>query len=137
MAAREANTAVLVEAAARRGYAEATKESPGYPMSRDWERLPPEWQDHWLRIAAAMLETDVNAELYWREDVWKAKDRALFVGGLCVGSVMHRPISPNGIGHTWLAWLMTDEYGASIGSFLTEQEAKDALADAAVKELGK
>jgi hypothetical protein len=76
-----------------------------------------------------------SARLYWRDDAWGNSDRALFVGGLYVGSVMHTPTNPNRVGQTWRAWLMTDDDGVSVGWFPMEQEAKDALADAAVKEL--
>jgi hypothetical protein len=76
-----------------------------------------------------------NARLYWRDDSFGNTAMALYVGGLCIGYVM--PISKNPLRaeRPWRVWLMTNEEGGSLGWHKTEQEAKDALVDAAVKEL--
>lgn len=75
--------------------------------------------------------------VYWRTDAFGMKDRALFVGGLHVGSIMHHHTgrSASYPDQTWRAWIMTDDDGKAVGWFSTEQEAKDALVDAAVKEI--
>lgn len=80
--------------------------------------------------------------LYWRTDDYGKDGRALYVGGLQIGTIMYIPkmYAVGGIERVnekpWRAWLMTDSDGMSVGWFLTEQEAKDALADAAVREIG-
>lgn len=80
--------------------------------------------------------------LYWHTDDYGKVGRALHVGGLQVGTIMHSPkmYGPGRVERVnekpWRAWLMTDSDGKSVGWFLTEQEAKDALVDAAVKEIG-
>jgi hypothetical protein len=73
--------------------------------------------------------------LCWRPDCFGKPGRALFVGGLNVGSIMYHKRDERD--DPWRAWLMTDEDGNEIGWYLTEREAKYALVDAAVKELCK
>ena len=77
-----------------------------------------------------------NARLYWRSDEFGRPDQALYIGALCIGTLMKwdHPTHP---GTPWRAWLMIDEDGASFGWFETKERAMGALVDAAVKELGK
>lgn len=73
--------------------------------------------------------------LYWRDDPYGHKKNALCIGTIYVGDVnehWHTAASKQ-----WLAWLMADCDGQEVGRFATEQEAKDALVGAALKELGK
>jgi hypothetical protein len=78
-----------------------------------------------------------NARLYWRDDSYGKKDRALFIGGLCIGHIMQWTGKDSPKAGEWRAWIMTDDDGRHLGWHPTEQEAKDALVDEAVKELCK
>lgn len=73
-----------------------------------------------------------EVSMYWRPDCFGRAERALYVGGLNVGTVMHHA---TGRQKSWRAWLMTDEDGEEIGWYMTEREAKDALEDAAARKL--
>ena len=75
-----------------------------------------------------------RCRVYWRADAFGHKDCALFIGRLHVGSLMH--YAPHG-DKPWRAWLMTDDDGKQIGWFPTQQEAQDALVDAAIVEILK
>lgn len=81
----------------------------------------------------------VHANLFWRKDAFGDEGRDLYVNGLYIGCIMHVPIlygtdvRPHG--KPWRALLMSDDTGRQIGWFATEQETKDALIDAALKEL--
>jgi hypothetical protein len=77
----------------------------------------------------------INVSLFWRPDGWGRDERALYMRDLYLGEVMHLPPRPRRLGPTWRAWLMTTDEGSEVGWFATEQEAKDALVDAALKAL--
>ena len=77
-----------------------------------------------------------TVRLYWRPDCFGKPDQALYIGGLCIGTLMEWN-HPTRRETPWRAWLMTDEDGASVGWFETKETAMGALVDAAVKELGK
>lgn len=74
-----------------------------------------------------------HTSLTWRNDCWGRHLNALYAGSLYLGQVDHLRHETRGL--LWRAWLMTDESGFDVGWFGTEQEAKDALADAAVRGL--
>lgn len=81
-----------------------------------------------------------RCSLYWRTDCFGHEGRSLCVGALEVGSIGCFPRVPTKGGFVgnekpWRGWLDTDTDGKCIGWFLTEREAKDALEDAALKEL--
>lgn len=69
-----------------------------------------------------------SARLYWFSN-------ELRVGGIHVGAINH--MRGHCLGRDWRAWVMDDEDGRCVGWFPTEREAKDALEDAAIKELSK
>lgn len=74
-----------------------------------------------------------HTSLTWRDDAYGRPLNALYAGNLYLGRVNRLPHETRGT--LWRTWLMTDESGNDVGWFGTEQEAKDALADAAVKGL--
>lgn len=80
-----------------------------------------------------------TARLFWRNDAFGHKNAALFIGGLHVGSIMHCPmvhdLEDRNPDLVWRAWVMTDDDGKQVGWYRTEQEAKDALVDEAIKEI--
>lgn len=72
--------------------------------------------------------------LHWMPNAFYMPDRALYAGDLYVGLIQHFPhgryeATP------WCGVIMTNENGKDLGWFETEQAAKDALVDAAVKAL--
>lgn len=78
----------------------------------------------------------------WRTDEFGKPERALYVGSIYVGSLTHesrrfgvggREIEPRE--KPWRAWFMNDIDGNELGWYPTEQEARDAMVDAAVKGL--
>lgn len=76
--------------------------------------------------------------LHWCPDDFGRPDRTLYAGGIYVGLVQHIPQARYGHeANPWRGWVMTDEDGKELGWFVAEQEAKDAVVDAAVKELCK
>lgn len=76
-----------------------------------------------------------GVRLFWRKDGYGRPERALYAGGLYLGEVMCLPTNPRLSGAIWRSWLMTTDEGDEIGWYMTEQEAKDALVDAALKAL--
>lgn len=77
-----------------------------------------------------------STSLHWVPDGFGRPDRSLNAGGLHVGLIQHIPQPRYGHESTpWRGWIMSDEDGKELGWFATEQEAKDAVVDAAVREL--
>ena len=72
-----------------------------------------------------------RCRLYWRADDYGNAGRALYLGGLQVGSI----ICSFDRKMPWFGWIMTDADGKKIGPSLTEREAKDALEDAVVTQI--
>lgn len=73
--------------------------------------------------------------LHWMPDALYRPDRALYAGDLYVGLIQHLPHPTRHELKSWCGWIMTNESGKDLGWFETEQAAKDALVDAAVKAL--
>lgn len=76
----------------------------------------------------------VRIELSWRADNRGNDGRALFVGDIFVGEVLHSQRGPDQEA-PWLAWFLNDDDGWEVGWFSTEQEAKDALVDTTLRGL--
>ena len=82
----------------------------------------------------AVWTNPVLVSLFWRPDGFGRSGMALYARDIYLGEVSElthhqRPE------HRWRAWLMTDDSGDEVGWYRTEQEAKDALVDAALKGL--
>ena len=83
----------------------------------------------------AIWTNPVLVSLFWRPDGYGKPGRALYARDLYLGQVMHVPTHPRRQGQTWRAWLMTTDEGEEVGWYPTEQEAKEALVDAALEGL--
>ncbi len=84
----------------------------------------------------AVWTNRILVSLFWRPDGYGNPGRALYARDLYLGHVTHWTYpDPSHRATPWRAWLMTDEEGEEVGWWATEQEAKDALVDAALKAL--
>lgn len=67
----------------------------------------------------------IGAEIEWRKDCWGKDARALYLGGLCVGSIM--PGSQIYKDGQWLGWFSNDDEGNETGWFPTAEEARASV----------
>ena len=73
--------------------------------------------------------------LRWRKDEFGNVDRALYIGRLYIGHIMHCPKHPRRPDAPWRAWLMTSDEGDEAGWYASEADAKAALHAAAMEAL--
>ena len=73
--------------------------------------------------------------LCWRQDCFGKPNQALYLGRICIGHLMLNNTQAIHAEKPWRMWLMTDEDGDEIGYRATQQEAMDALVDAALNAL--
>lgn len=88
-----------------------------------------ERQAEWLEQTADAISTGPsNAVLEWRKDCWGNERQALYLGGICIGCVIHKG---HKLGNKWRAWLMTDDEGSEVAECHTADDARRAVMDAA------
>lgn len=73
--------------------------------------------------------------LTWRDREGRLPEKALYLGGLCVGRLIHTEWVVKHHLERWRVWIMTSESGKEIGWYATKQEAMDALVDAVLKAM--
>jgi hypothetical protein len=75
----------------------------------------------------------IRVALTWREQATKTPDFALYINGLCVGTVFESYLV--GADKSWASWLNDEGSGRTISRHPTEAAAKTALVEAVVREL--
>lgn len=68
----------------------------------------------------------IAAEIEWRKDGFGKEAHALYLGGLCVGTIMNSTHPDYHCGE-WRGWFMSDDSGDETGWFATAEDARASV----------
>jgi hypothetical protein len=65
----------------------------------------------------------IGAQIEWRKDCYGHEAQALYLGDLCVGSILHSTHRTDG----WRGWFSNDDEGNETGWFNSAEEARTSV----------